>query len=343
MLSSPALAGWNLPYSWMPSDLAFAQANLKIFLNKQSAVPWEVLSFMIADVIYGGRVTDKQDVRLIRGMLSQCLHPDALEKPGTHSYCPPSSLFNERSRYRAPPEGDKESYLAFIATLPLNAPPEVVGLHQNADIVAGLDASREFIEAAISLQGRVVAVGGDGGVGGTRPDETIVCELVEDLERQLPAPLDRMKAGEGALARVGDPSTSALGVFLAQEVLKFNKFLDVITKQLRDLHRAVNGLVVMSADLDKVFANLLRQQVPAQWREKSAANPAGTGYPSTKPLGPWFRDFLLRMECLSGWLHRGPPRSFWLSCFFFPQGFLTAVNALPSCLLSTLHVLLIAL
>ena len=52
--------GWNIAYQWMTSDLIFAQANLKLFLDEQPSVPWEALNVIISDVIYGGRVTDKQ-------------------------------------------------------------------------------------------------------------------------------------------------------------------------------------------------------------------------------------------------------------------------------------------
>lgn len=35
-------------------------------------------------------------------------------------------------------------------------------------------------------------------------------------------------------------------------------------------------------------------------------------------------DFVLRMEFMKHWLEGGPPLSYWLSAFFFPQGFMTA-------------------
>ena len=61
--------GWNIPYQWMTSDLVFAQANLKLYLDQQPTTPFEALNVIISDVIYGGRVTDKQDVRLTRAAL----------------------------------------------------------------------------------------------------------------------------------------------------------------------------------------------------------------------------------------------------------------------------------
>ena len=53
------------------------------------------------------------------------------------------------------------------------------------------------------------------------------------------------------------------------------------------------------------------------WAEK--------GFLSLKPLAAWELDFLERLNFLSTWLEKGKPSIFWISGFFFPQGFLTAV------------------
>ncbi|XP_003505691.1 dynein heavy chain 6, axonemal isoform X1 [Cricetulus griseus] len=44
---------------------------------------------------------------------------------------------------------------------------------------------------------------------------------------------------------------------------------------------------------------------------------------SLKPLGSWVKDLILRTAFVDLWLKRGQPKSFWISGFFFPQGFLT--------------------
>ena len=87
---------------------------------------------------------------------------------------------------------------------------------------------------------------------------------------------------------------------------------------LNELQRGLKGLVVMSAQLDAAYANLLFQQVPGPWGE------GGKGYPSLKPLASWYKDFVGRFEFMNSWLVNGPPSSFWVSAVFFPQGFFTS-------------------
>lgn len=86
---------------------------------------------------------------------------------------------------------------------------------------------------------------------------------------------------------------------------------------LRDLQRALKGLVVLSAELEAMGNACFDQRVPALW--------TSSAYPSLKPLGPWFKDLLQRLTFVSDWVEKGIPPAFWISGFFFPQGFLTAI------------------
>ncbi len=86
---------------------------------------------------------------------------------------------------------------------------------------------------------------------------------------------------------------------------------------LNELQKALKGLVVLSAELEKMGNACFNQVVPAAW--------TNAAYPSLKPLGPWFKDLLQRLNSVSAWIELGIPSSFWISGFFFPQGFLTAI------------------
>ena len=301
--------GWNIAYQWMTSDLNFAQANLKLFLDQNPSVPWEALNIIISDVIYGGRVTDKQDVRLTRAILSSYLDPQTIAQPTTFSYCP---QLDAKFRYCAPPEGPIDTYRQFISTFPLVDRPEIFGLHLNADITFQTKESAGMLETIISLQPRT------GGGGGGKSSDEVVGEVCDDLVARMPKNLNLKEAGASTFAKLEDGSMNPLGIFLSQEIDKFNRMIGAIKTMLNELQRGLKGLVVMSAQLDAAYANLLFQQVPGPWGE------GGKGYPSLKPLASWYKDFVGRVEFMRGWLMGGPPKSFWISAVFFPQGFFTS-------------------
>jgi dynein heavy chain len=48
-------------------------------------------------------------------------------------------------------------------------------------------------------------------------------------------------------------------------------------------------------------------------------------YLSLKPLSTWINDLAERVNFMGRWLLETKPKSFWISAFFFPQGFNTAV------------------
>lgn len=153
------------------------------------------------------------------------------------------------------------------------------------------------------------------------------------------------------IAQISKLTNSALFTVLRQEMERFNRLLSVIHKSLKSLKKAVKGEVVMSEVLEDAYTALLNQKVPTKWRQIS--------YESCKKLSSWVVDLRERVNFIQKWvetvvnevekvlkvpsLHsKGgklqepaelkklnvfdtQPRSFWLSAFFFPQGFLTAV------------------
>lgn len=51
--------GWNVHYQWMNSDFDISEKQLKQYLTTQETVPYVALNYLVAQVNYGGRVTDK--------------------------------------------------------------------------------------------------------------------------------------------------------------------------------------------------------------------------------------------------------------------------------------------
>ena len=63
--------GWNQPYEFNISDLNVSAKHLHSFLSSGQSPDWTALTYLTAECNYGGRVTDINDRRLMRSLLSQ--------------------------------------------------------------------------------------------------------------------------------------------------------------------------------------------------------------------------------------------------------------------------------
>jgi len=156
---------------------------------------------------------------------------------------------------------------------------------------------------------------------GSGPDpsnDSKVLETATAILDRLPDTFDLRRAHPDTFKKIAGDSVNCLGVFLSQELIRFNGLIEVMKATLSELRRAIKGEVVMSGELENMYNCFVFQKVPPVWEE--------AGYPCLKPLPSWVEDFFGRIEFMGSWLLHGPRISYWLSGFFFPQGFMTAVK-----------------
>lgn len=128
-----------------------------MFLNEFSdAVPLQALSYLTGECNYGGRVTDAHDRRTLMSILSTYYTQDIFNDDYT---------FSPSGTYYAPPDSDHPAYVAYIKTLPLEAHPEVFGLHANADITKDQKETDQLLSSLLLTWGGGPGGGGGGGDG----------------------------------------------------------------------------------------------------------------------------------------------------------------------------------
>jgi dynein heavy chain, axonemal len=209
----------------MNSDFETSQLQLMMYLDEQPVVPYKTLNYLIAEINYGGRVTDDKDVRLITALLLSYLNPQVMQ--GRYS-------FSSSGVYHTPDNLDIELVKEYISSFPLEDDPEIYGLHRNANITFQQKNVKEFFETLLSMQPRTTS----SAKSGETPDE-IGDRMAREIETRIPDLLP--------VRKIEDPNS--LDIFRMQEVERFNLLIVIIKKSLSDLQKAIKGTVVMSIQL----------------------------------------------------------------------------------------------
>ncbi|TMW64716.1 hypothetical protein Poli38472_011596 [Pythium oligandrum] len=299
--------GWNIPYEWMNSDLKTGMQQVKLYLEEQETVPYVTLNVMVADISYGGRITDRWDKRTNSSIMRKLFCRDVMDD---------QYKFTSTGLYFAPPEGSLVSVREYVGGLPTADAPDIFGLHANADITFQQKETGQLLGTILRMIGG--GGGGDSGGSGGQSNDAVVMDMVVAIQERMPDFFMESKAHSTTFVEAAGGSRNSLGVFLSQEMIRFNVLIRVMKSTLEMLKRAIKGLVVMSGPLEKMYNGFLIQQIPREWED--------AGYPCLKPLASWIEDFFQRISFTDDWLVKGPPTTFWLSGFFFPQGFMTAVK-----------------
>ncbi|KAK5899926.1 hypothetical protein CesoFtcFv8_009352 [Champsocephalus esox] len=293
--------GWNIRYEFNDSDRECALLNLSLYC-KEGKIPWDALIYITGEITYGGRVTDAWDQRCLRTILKGFFSRKTLGSGYSYSH---SGI------YFAPEKDELEQYKKYIESLPIIDDPEVFGMHENANLAFQRQETMTLISTILDVNPRSSAC------AGAKSNDDIVCELAESILAKLPDLLEMDEAVETLFIRDENGRLNSLTTVLGQEVDRFNNLLRVLKLSLVTLKKAIAGLVVMSEEMDCIYTSFLNNQVPTHW--------ANSAYPSLKPLASWVRDLALRTAFIQMWINQGQPKSFWISGFFFPQGFLTGV------------------
>uniref|UniRef100_A0ABM5EJD6 Dynein axonemal heavy chain 2 isoform X2 n=1 Tax=Pogona vitticeps TaxID=103695 RepID=A0ABM5EJD6_9SAUR len=291
--------GWNIIYGFNDSDFEVSENLLSLYLDEYEETPWDALKYLIAGVNYGGHVTDDWDRRLLTTYINDYFCEQSIAAP--------LYRLSALDTYYIPKDGNLASYKEYISLLPGMDPPEAFGQHPNADVASQITEARTLFETLLSLQPQTTP---SGAAGQSREDK--VLELSADVLSKIPEEIDY----EGT-RKVLSTDPSPLNVVLLQEIQRYNSLLQVIRSSLVELEKGIQGLVVMSTDLEEIFNCIFDARVPPMWER---------AYPSQKPLAAWTRDLAQRVEQFARWANTAhPPVLFWLSGFTFPTGFLTAV------------------
>ena len=240
--------GWCVPYEFNNSDLdaslLFLEKHLSSTILVGLPLTWNTIQYMIAEVQYGGRITDDLDRDLINTYAAKWFC-DEIFKP-TFCFNTHSADFN----YQIPADAlDISYYRDYIETIPPVDSPLIFGLHPNADITYRIKEAAEMLTTIVETQPKESSA-----AAGKSVDEQVK-ESATDLLGKLPPDLVEEVFRAQIQKMKGPPRTEERGfgaplhIFLFQELQRLQNIIDIVRKNLDNLVMAIDGTVVMTVEL----------------------------------------------------------------------------------------------
>ncbi|KAL1769801.1 dynein heavy chain 14, axonemal, partial [Sigmodon hispidus] len=295
--------GWNIPYKFSSSDLEVSIRVLGNILSSKQEVPWKELNFQIAEVTYGGRVTDKWDKRCLVTLFNKFCSPEMFKN---------NFRFSSDEMYQqVPTSASLKDCIQIIQSLPDDDSPEILGIHPEATHTSSETKTQKFIENLITMQPKAAPV--NLMINPEQSNDDLVMEILSDIRAQLPLTVENEEASGPECqctfkfilsssmweklhknSEGYDPLIHCVLItFLGQEIDRFNKLLSVIHKSLKDLQLAIKGESILTEELEEMYDSFLSARVPKLWQKNA--------YRSCKPLSFWVSDLIQRVNFFNTW------------------------------------------
>merc|ERR1719183_1608037 len=315
--------GWCVPYEFNNSDidasLLFLEKHLSTTITVGQPLSWHTIQYMVAEVQYGGRITDDLDRELFITYAAKWFCDEVFRL---------SFTFNSHAaeyNYKIPDSLDIHTFRGAIETIPAVDSPLIFGLHPNADLTYRLKDASEMLTTIMETQPK------DSGSGSGKSTDEIVKEQCLDLLTKMPPDFVEEVFRAQIMKLRGPPKlddkgfAAPLNIFLFQELQRLQNIIGIVRSNLHNVASAIDGTVVMTTDLLEDLHSIFDSRVPKRWTYDASGAEISWLLPN---IGGWFTGLLDRYAQLNTWLENGrrEMRSYWVTGFTNAQGFLTGIK-----------------
>ncbi|PAA89834.1 hypothetical protein BOX15_Mlig025375g2 [Macrostomum lignano] len=326
--------GWAKRYEFNESDLKCACDTIDTWVDGAAMgranlppdkIPWDALRTLMSQCIYGGKIDNAFDARLLQTFLESLF--DAASFDGDRPIV--EHVDGVEGGRIMPPEGSKRNEIfAWINKLPDTQTPSWLGLPNNAEKVLLRNLGQEMLGKVMQMQHveddedlvvsgrqRTISNAGDARPAWMRQ----LCNQANDWLGQLPKDLRRM-------ARTAENIKDPLFRCFEREVTSAANLLAAVRKDLSEVAAVCAAERKPTNHHRKMMADLQKSLIPAGWKKYTV--PAGL------TAIQWVADFAERvrqMARISDLVAKGGIESLrlapvWLGGLFMPEAYITATR-----------------
>lgn len=216
--------GWNAPYEFSLNDFTQSIRQLQRFLCDGKPTPFQTLHYIIGECLYGGRMSDAYDKRLLKTILSDIFNDGILTGPPYR--------FTSIDTYALPLRFEHRLVLKFIEQfIPECATCDVYGLHENSNFIFKLKMSNDLLTKmtiSMTFTSKIAF------------DESEIRQRLNEIQQKLPEPIDT-SMGTATSECHGFSYKNSLNAVLSSEMYHFNRLLNRIRDTCHDLQQAIQG------------------------------------------------------------------------------------------------------
>jgi len=320
--------GWSKMFEFNEADQRVALDTIDYWIDQAAQgksnlaperIPWVALRTLLGQTVYGGRIDNEFDQRLLDSFLKQLFTE--------YSFDVNFPLFRpsgSQSSLTIPDGKSKQDFVNWVEQLPNTESPVWLGLPENAEVLLltrqGQTMLRKLLRLQSATQEEMVdeieesktTESGDA----KRPAwARTLSTTLQAWRRQLPDKLDIL---ERTAASVKDP----LFRFFEREIEKGVKLLSKVHRDVEDLIQICDGTLKPTNYTRELISNINKGVVPKSWKEYSV--------PSSISLNGWVQDLTKRVKQMktvgeqkNGSYGRG---GIWVGGLFHPEAFITATR-----------------
>ncbi|XP_040316731.1 cytoplasmic dynein 2 heavy chain 1 [Herpailurus yagouaroundi] len=301
--------GWTKFYEFSLSDLRAGYSIIDRLFDGTKDVQWEFLHGLLENAIYGGRIDNYFDLRVLQSYLKQFFNSSIIDV---------SNQRNKKSIFpysiSLPKSCSILDYRALIEKLPEDDKPSFFGLPANIARSAQRMISSQVI-SQLRILGRSVTAG---------------CKFDREIWSNELSPVLNLwkKLNQNSnlihqkVCPPNDRQGSPVLSFIVLEQFNAIRLVQTVHQSLAALSKVIRGTTLLSSEVQKLASALLNQKCPVAWQSRWEG--------PEDPL-QYLRGLVARALAIQSWVERAEKQALLshtldLSELFHPDTFLNALR-----------------
>eukprot|EP01133_Synstelium_polycarpum_P001082 gene1082-1226_t len=306
--------GWSKVFEYNDADLRGALDSIDYWIDLYSKgrsnidpdkIPWVAVRTILGQTIYGGRVDNEFDMRLLNSFLEQLFT--------ANSFNPDFSLVG--SIGLTVPEGTTRAhFIKWIEALPDMSTPVWLGLPDNAESLLLSNKAKRMIGDLQKMQSSEE----DSAESSDKDDKEDKSKV--KLRISINEWIKNIPKGLKPLKRTAQNIKDPLFRCYEREITTGTKLMKKITNDLNSINELLEGTIKQTNYLRSLTTSINKGVVPKEWKWYSV--------PESVTLSIWMADFFKRMQQLIDLSNLTDFKSIqvWLGGLLNPEAYITATR-----------------